>query len=274
VDEPEHGIRPPAAYAWVVLLYLVAFLGSTTNAVLLATGRVTPDLAAAAPTGWAAVATIAQLLGWGLGAVALALVVAGRYGFGPAEVGLRPAVGRAARMRDVNLAAVVVAGGVLTAGVMTAIASVTGYAVASGLGWSWYAVVLALLAGPLEEVVVLAVPVLLLRSARQPLWRIALLLLALRLSYHVYYGWPSVGIVVWGVVALTVYWRTGRVLPVVIAHSGWDVFLAALRVLPAALVGVAEVGVLLVLAGLGLVALLRRLRPREPGPGRLAPSRP
>jgi hypothetical protein len=274
-------IRPSTAYALVVLLYLVAFLGSTTNAVLIATGRLASGRTGTAGTGWGAVSAVAQLFGWGLGAVALALLVAGRYAFGTAEVGLRPATGRGGRRRDVDLAAVVVAGGMLTTVAMTAIASVTGYATRPA-GGSWVAAVLSLLAGPVEELSVLAVPVLLLRAARQRLWRIAVLLLALRLSYHVYYGWPSVAIVVWGAVALAVYWRTGRLLPVVIAHSGWDLSMTALSVVPATVAAVAEVGVCFSVAGLGLAALLRRLRRPapggapgpDPGPEHLAPSAP
>ena len=81
----------------------------------------------------------------------------------------------------------------------------------------------ALLAGPTEEIVVLVVPLVFLRAAR---WRwpaVITAMLVLRLAYHVYYGVPAVGLMVWAVAMIVIYLRTHAVVGLIVAHSLWDV---------------------------------------------------
>ncbi|MDA4829716.1 CPBP family intramembrane glutamic endopeptidase [Kocuria rhizophila] len=78
-------------------------------------------------------------------------------------------------------------------------------------------------AGFREEIFLLAVPVLLLRSAGQR-WRLIIPLLAvLRVSFHVYYGPACVVLLVWAALAVVMFRYTQSVWPLVLAHSLYDV---------------------------------------------------
>lgn len=77
-------------------------------------------------------------------------------------------------------------------------------------------------AGPLEEIFLLAVPFLLLRSTRCSWWSILLALAALRMSFHIYYGWAVLGMLVWAIGAVVLYRITRQVVPMIIAHSMID----------------------------------------------------
>lgn len=83
-------------------------------------------------------------------------------------------------------------------------------------------IVAALLAGPAEETVVLVVPVVFLRAARWAWWAVIPAMLALRLAYHVYYGFPVVGFSVWAVAMIFIYLRTHAAIGLILAHSYWD----------------------------------------------------
>jgi len=69
-----------------------------------------------------------------------------------------------------------------------------------------------------EELLVVVVPVVLLRAAKVRTQWIVLALLAMRISYHVYYGWASLDVLVWGSVFLALYLARGWIWPQLIAH--------------------------------------------------------
>jgi hypothetical protein len=74
-----------------------------------------------------------------------------------------------------------------------------------------------------EEVVVVALPVMLLRAAGVrigPL--VVVILLAARLSYHLYYGWGSLGVLLWGGLFLWIYVQRGTLWPLLAAHFLFD----------------------------------------------------
>ncbi len=172
-------------------------------------------------TGWAALSSVSQLLGWGAGAIALTLLVARSYGIDTAAIGLRPADTAARRWRDLDVAAaslVAIAAGAVA---QLAIGRATGFPDIQVLT-SWPTAVTAALAGPVEELAALAVPFLLLRRAGEPSWRIAVVLVAARLAYHVYYGWTALGLSLWALATIAIFARTRRVLPILVAHSLWD----------------------------------------------------
>lgn len=73
-----------------------------------------------------------------------------------------------------------------------------------------------------EELLVVVVPVLLLRAAKVRTRWIVLALLAMRISYHVYYGWASLDVLVWGSVFLALYLARGWIWPQLIAHFIYD----------------------------------------------------
>lgn len=77
-------------------------------------------------------------------------------------------------------------------------------------------------AGPREEIFLLAVPFLLLRSARCRWWSILIALATIRMSFHIYYGWAVLGMLVWAAGAVMLYRLTQRVIPMIIAHSMID----------------------------------------------------
>jgi len=73
--------------------------------------------------------------------------------------------------------------------------------------------------GPLEELALVAVPLLLFGRRRSLPWFCAILVV-LRMSFHIYYGLSiTVGIAVWASMALLMYLRTGRALPLIAGHS-------------------------------------------------------
>lgn len=87
-------------------------------------------------------------------------------------------------------------------------------------------VVQALSAGILEEIVVVGFLTTRLRQAGVPLWAVFLVSVAIRASYHAEYGFGVLGPVLFGTVLTLFYLRTRRLLPLILAHAGVDVFLA------------------------------------------------
>jgi hypothetical protein len=73
-----------------------------------------------------------------------------------------------------------------------------------------------------EELLVVVVPVLLMRAAKIRTRWIVLALLALRLTYHLYYGWASLNILLWASLFLTIYLVRGLIWPQLIAHFTLD----------------------------------------------------
>jgi membrane protease YdiL (CAAX protease family) len=80
----------------------------------------------------------------------------------------------------------------------------------------------SLLAGVVEEVVVLGY---LIRRLEQRGWSSALVLVVavlVRVSYHLYYGPGVLPIVLWAVVSVLAYRKIRRLLPFIICHFVWD----------------------------------------------------
>jgi hypothetical protein len=248
--------RASVAYGITALLYVVGFLPSTASAL---------HALAAPPTvttaeGWAVLTTVTAQVSMDVGVTVLALLLAGRQGFGLRELGLRWPSSRRARRADVDLVALTLASGFAASWVAAGLG-------ASGTAYGWFhnpipLLVASLLAGPAEEIALLAVPVVLLRSAGQSFGRIAALILVLRVSYHLYYGRATPGVAVWVIVVLIAFWRTGRALPLVLAHSGWDLLAVVLRYgAPPATRALVMGLLLMVLVVMGL-AYVHRLRRR------------
>ena len=82
-----------------------------------------------------------------------------------------------------------------------------------------------LVAGPVEEIVVLGY---LVRRLEQlgvrPGW-VVVIGTAVRVSYHLYYGPGVIPIVIWGAVSILIYQRIRRLAPFIVVHSLWDVSL-------------------------------------------------
>lgn len=84
----------------------------------------------------------------------------------------------------------------------------------------------ALMAGITEEICLLALPILLLRAAGRGWWEITTVLVLVRLSFHIYYGWSSLGLGVWAALAVMLFRYTQCVLPMILVHSLRDLPLA------------------------------------------------
>jgi membrane protease YdiL (CAAX protease family) len=84
------------------------------------------------------------------------------------------------------------------------------------------AVFVGLNAGVVEELVVLGFVVVTLRQARRPWWEVTLVALALRGSYHIYYGVGVIGILIWASLFYWIYLRTRSLLPLMVTHAAWD----------------------------------------------------
>ena len=77
-------------------------------------------------------------------------------------------------------------------------------------------------AGVTEELVVLAFFITVLEQARVRPWAIYVAGVALRLSYHVYYGPGVIMFGIWAVATIWLFRRTRRVMPLIIAHAVYD----------------------------------------------------
>ena len=125
----------------------------------------------------------------------------------------------------------------------------------------------SVLAGPTEEVILVALPVVLLRGAGLRWRTVILVALAMRLSFHVYYGWGSLALLIWAAAAIVIYIHTRSVIVMCITHSWYDLTVdiglmaglpdltAALRALMIVTAGIiAAAGVTAWIAGLRLTS--------------------
>ena len=87
---------------------------------------------------------------------------------------------------------------------------------------------------------------------------------ALRVSFHLYYGWSALALGLWGFFAVVLAIRTGYVLGMAVAHSLWDVLVALPPVAPSATLWLAGVRIaLLLLAFASALTWMRQRRPPE-----------
>ena len=134
--------------------------------------------------------------------------------------------------------------------------NVTGYQTgAPDQGTSPYLVpvglVVALAAGFGEEMLVTGLTVNALESAGflgKRAWLIYVVAVCLRIPFHLYYGWASLGVIIFTVVNIWVYRRWRLLWPIVLAHATYDFIEYLASVAPSA------VGGLLIL-GLGFATL-------------------
>lgn len=107
-------------------------------------------------------------------------------------------------------------------GITAALLGTPDYPESHAAASAWPSAISSLLAGPTEEIVVLVVPLVFLRAARWSWWQVIPAALALRLAYHVYYGYPAAGLAVWALAVIFIYLRSHAVVGLIAAHSYWD----------------------------------------------------
>jgi len=220
------------------------------------------------PTGsWAIFlpATV-SLLGSSVLAVLVVVLLSARRGITPRSLGFRWPAARDGKPGASSTARVAVwAILALLAGGLATVALANGNALAQpahkDASYLIYAMAASLTAGVVEETVVLAFVVTTLRQAGRPLPEVFLVAVALRCSYHDYYGLGVIGIAVWAAVFVWLFLRTGSVLPLIIVHAVWDANIFLGQRWHAVQIGSALVFlVLLVIAAISWIADLRARR--------------
>lgn len=78
------------------------------------------------------------------------------------------------------------------------------------------------MAGPLEEIVLMALVVVALRRAGQNWWIIILVANIVRVPFHLYYGWEAIGLAVWATLIVLLYKRTNSLIPIIAEHAIWN----------------------------------------------------
>lgn len=126
----------------------------------------------------------------------------------------------------------------------------------------WFVTVSALWAGLVEQLVVVALPIVVLAHVVKPrnfwsaFWAMWPILVVARMVYHAYYGWGFLQLLPWAMAVPILYALYRRVWPLVVMHVVYDVDngLANLGYLPAALyvTVVLAVGGALTAAGIAL----------------------
>ncbi|WP_344972073.1 CPBP family intramembrane glutamic endopeptidase [Salinactinospora qingdaonensis] len=79
-----------------------------------------------------------------------------------------------------------------------------------------------------EEILVVAVPVVLLGAARRPTWEIYTVACLAKVSYHLYYGWAILPLALGAAVLVWLYRRTTRLTPLITAHLTYNLGYSAL----------------------------------------------
>lgn len=144
-------------------------------------------------------------------------------------------------------------------------------------GWPRYDLLAAaVMAGIGEELLVLALPYLVLSRIRmrdgRPIPSLAAtsVLIALRMSYHLYYGWAALSLLPWAITSVVVYAGLQRVWPLIVTHAAYDAVLV-LGVGGGATLAVALLATIFLLFRLGRARgtndLIRRGSAGRPEPG-------
>lgn len=122
----------------------------------------------------------------------------------------------------------------------------------------------AISAGLVEEIVVLAFAYRVLERLGWSDRRLVVVLVTLRLSYHLYYGISAVVLLPWAYLSVLFYRRYRRIWPLILGHAGWDTYaILSTASLPSQVVGLG-LTVLLVLAA--VVLAVRRWQRARRGP--------
>ncbi len=119
----------------------------------------------------------------------------------------------------------------------------------------------AICAGLLEEIVVLGFAYRMLERLGLSDRAILTILVALRMSFHLYYGLTAIVLLPWAFVSVIFYRRYRRLWPLIIGHAAWDIcaILSSASDL-ADLIGLAVIVVLMIAAIIVAIVRWRRVR--------------
>jgi len=117
-------------------------------------------------------------------------------------------------------------------------------------------------AGLLEEIVVLGFAYRMLERVGRSDRAILGILVALRMSFHLYYGVTAIVLLPWAFLSVIYYRRYRRLWPLIIGHTAWDVYaILSTASVVAEIAGLAAMGLLMVVAV--TVAVVRWLKVRR-----------
>ena len=74
-------------------------------------------------------------------------------------------------------------------------------------------------AGPAEEILMLALVVILMRKLNLGWTPITIIAILLRIPFHMYYGWAAIAMIFWVITSVLFYKFTNRIWPLVLAHA-------------------------------------------------------
>lgn len=78
------------------------------------------------------------------------------------------------------------------------------------------------MAGPAEELALLALVVVALRTTSHN-WPVVLIAAAaVRIPFHLYYGWGAIGLAVWACLTVLLYKRTGAIAAIILGHATFN----------------------------------------------------
>lgn len=120
----------------------------------------------------------------------------------------------------------IIAGGFISSFYLTRL---TGWSAASYVEQTFTAdlprtlsVIEAGLAGPAEELALLLLVVTVLRVAGYSWPVVIIAAVAVRIPFHMYYGWGAIGMAIWPVLMVVLYRRTGAILAIILTHASWN----------------------------------------------------
>jgi hypothetical protein len=226
----------PVAAGLVGVVWAVGWADGTVNAVEVLAGTFHPTPVTSAAAAVSAAVTAAA---GGLAVVVLAVLTARAVGVSAVDLGLRrsPEQRRSPNGRDRSHAAsgfgqlVAAAVFAIGYGLLNAVDRVVptrAYPYPVGRWAALPELVHAILAGPTEELALVALPTVLFRRAGLPWPAVGLIAIGLRLPFHLFHGWGTLGVACWATVVWAWYARTGRLWGPVLVHSAIDVLAVTL----------------------------------------------
>lgn len=79
-----------------------------------------------------------------------------------------------------------------------------------------------MMAGPTEELALLALVVVALRSTGHSWWVVAAACVLVRVPFHMFYGWGALAMLVWPVLLMLLYRRTNAIAAIIAEHAVWN----------------------------------------------------
>jgi hypothetical protein len=265
--------RPTWRY-WLEALgvYALFFGSGVVAAVLYSGGQLVDPSSVTSSIGDDVLEGLSRLTNAAL-AVVVVIALSRFRGVRPSELGLAPpwATRRAYRWQAVGAGLIFTAALVVVGILLHLVSPGAHYPFLESSPWHLlYEFPAAISAGVVEELVVVAFFVTVLEQARTRIWMIYAVGIAIRLSYHVYYGPGVIVFALWAAAAIWLFRRTRRITPLIIAHITWDAVGAFFHEVPnppaaiTSLYGLLILGVLVLVVVRAIQIALRGRRTQHP----------